>query len=86
MQYILSENEGPDFKKEDVLKIARYLVEYDQPYIYHNSHGRDYATCDFCSGKMIDADWSDEKTLKMFNHETSCVYLIAKDMLVGYEA
>lgn len=75
----------PDFKTEDVLAVVREILAEKQPHIEYNNNGYDYAICNHCNGKSVVAFWSDEKTLSKFKHIPSCVYLIAKDMLTGYE-
>ena len=64
------------FKKEDVLLVAKVLVEDAVMYRDGGDYEMDGYECEHCCG---------EKTVAIedFKHETDCPVLVAQDLLTG---
>ena len=65
-----------NFKKEDVLIVAKALEEDAVMYQDGGDYGMDGYECEYCRG---------EKTVARedFKHETDCPVLVAQDLLTG---
>ena len=67
-----------EFRKEDVLCLARAILE--NPVCYSSG---DYETtwyCEYCEAELCGYQYTAED----FKHELSCPVLVAQDILTGY--
>ena len=75
------------FRTEDVLAVIKEVASHNNPHIEEHCNAHDSIVCDYCN-KSITVYGTGHDTLFMlakFKHDRNCTYLIAKDMLTGYE-
>lgn len=65
-----------EFNKEDVLTLARAIVEWPIEYTYHIGNVSEYF-CKYCEAEYYN--------MNSFKHEPNCPVLIAQDVLTGNE-
>ena len=82
------------FREEDVLRLLGHITVDVQPHEQDHSNGQDYLLCDVCDSRFelvvrhteserYYRDW--KSTYLHFRHEDGCPYVLAKDMLTGFE-
>jgi len=68
------------FNTKDVLIVANAIVEWENAFCYNSGdYEQDSYSCAYCGEKTFTMNW------QKVEHKLDCPYLVATDMLTGFD-